>query len=497
MASLTTLIWFDGLNGANPESALLQASDGNFYGTTPFGGVGFNPSAGGGYGTVFRLTVPIFTNSIFAVTSAIACLPYSATLSGKAVAPTGDVAHLRQGKRPCLAERGGQRSAFGNPHELGHWHKHFCRQSDRYQRRICHRRHGGYRGSRSAADVLEQPVNRALGEWDQVYAASMATNATAPYLGEGDMLTFAKVSGPGWLEVAGDGTLSGTPELLNAGTNTFLVSVTDLGGASNTATLFIYVNSPPVFEPESFTKPNGTPGIPYSATITTNATDPDLAAGDILTFYKVTGPAWLNVATNGVLSGTPTDATLGVNSFLLLVIDSGGLSGIGFMDINIVAAIPPAFTSNPFSEPPGMAGQVYSANIATSASDPNAGDQLTFAKIGGPSWLSVAGNGSLSGMPLSTDAGTNSFAVSVTDLDGQSADATMTIDITAVPVVTSISEQGGNLLLSWSGGVPPYQIQTQTNPFDGNWQNLGSPVNVTNLIISPTNAGVFYRIQAQ
>ena len=41
----------------------------------------------------------------------------------------------------------------------------------------------------------------------------------------------------------------------------------------------------------------------------------DLDTGDTLTYAKVSGNAWLNVATNGVLSGTPAQGDVGTNSF--------------------------------------------------------------------------------------------------------------------------------------------------------------------------------------
>jgi uncharacterized repeat protein (TIGR03803 family) len=49
--SLITLVSFNGTNGSRPLAALIQGSDGDFYGTTSYGG------AYGG-GTVFRLSVP-------------------------------------------------------------------------------------------------------------------------------------------------------------------------------------------------------------------------------------------------------------------------------------------------------------------------------------------------------------------------------------------------------------------------------------------------------
>ena len=47
--TFTTLHSFDNTDGANPLARLVQATDGNFYGTTPGGGAN-------GYGTVFKIT---------------------------------------------------------------------------------------------------------------------------------------------------------------------------------------------------------------------------------------------------------------------------------------------------------------------------------------------------------------------------------------------------------------------------------------------------------
>jgi uncharacterized repeat protein (TIGR03803 family) len=54
---LTTLVYFDGFNGANPDAPLVQAPDGSYYGTTLNGGANGN-------GTVFRLSVPALSLSI-------------------------------------------------------------------------------------------------------------------------------------------------------------------------------------------------------------------------------------------------------------------------------------------------------------------------------------------------------------------------------------------------------------------------------------------------
>jgi uncharacterized repeat protein (TIGR03803 family) len=54
--TLTTLHSFASTEGNTPYGALIQATDGNFYGATALGGSGANCTAGGGCGTIFKIT---------------------------------------------------------------------------------------------------------------------------------------------------------------------------------------------------------------------------------------------------------------------------------------------------------------------------------------------------------------------------------------------------------------------------------------------------------
>ena len=54
--ALTTLGSFNGTNGAEPYAGLVQGKDGDFYGTTYSGGARYSRT-NAGFGTIFRLSV--------------------------------------------------------------------------------------------------------------------------------------------------------------------------------------------------------------------------------------------------------------------------------------------------------------------------------------------------------------------------------------------------------------------------------------------------------
>ena len=248
----------------------------------------------------------------------------------------------------------------------------------------------------------------------------------------------------------------------------------------------------PTFATNPLTLPGADAGQAYSANIATNASDLN---GDALTFALVSGPSWLTVASNGALSGTPANTNANTNTFLISATDIAGLSSTDTVYISVTGA--PYFLVNPFTMPGIVAGQNYSGTIATNATDPNTGDTPAFSLTSGPSWLTMAGNGGLSGQPQLANVGTNTFVVSVTDQGGLSSSATMYILVTAPPIQSEILLQSGILNLNWSGGVGPYQLQVTTNLANPTWQDVGSPTTGTNVVITPSNNAAFYRIVGQ
>jgi arylsulfatase A-like enzyme len=140
---------------------------------------------------------------------------------------------------------------------------------------------------------------------------------------------------------------------------------------------------------------------------------------------------WANGVTYDVLANTDlsqanwsaTATSLGGGS--AQIVASGTQ---GFYRVQLGSNTPPAFSSDPILKAPATTNELYSGTLAPNASDANAGDTLTFTKLAGPDWLSVAADGTLTGTP--TQLGADYFSVQVSDNHG--AAATAKLQITAV-----------------------------------------------------------------
>ncbi|HEX5790098.1 MAG TPA: putative Ig domain-containing protein, partial [Luteolibacter sp.] len=77
-------------------------------------------------------------------------------------------------------------------------------------------------------------------------------------------------------------------------------------------------NSAPTWSGATIAKAAATEGAAYAASLAADASDID---ADVLSFAIVSGPAWLSVAADGSLSGTPGSSDVGVNQFTVSVRD--------------------------------------------------------------------------------------------------------------------------------------------------------------------------------
>ena len=140
-------------------------------------------------------------------------------------------------------------------------------------------------------------------------------------------------------------------------------------------------------------------------------------------------------------------------------------NGITFSNIKIevdggeAVNQPPSFSADPITGANGTQDAAYSGSIASDASDLE-GDSLTFSKVSGPEWLTVASNGDLGGTPDSDDVGANAIVVQVADAGGSdTATLNITVDA-AIPALVSDNFADEN--------------RAQTGSLDANWWSSNS-----------------------
>jgi hypothetical protein len=222
------------------------------------------------------------------------------------------------------------------------------------------------------------------------------------------------------------------------------------------------LNESPRFISDPVVGPNAVEDAAYSGTLAASASDPE---GDPMTFSKLSGPAWLTVGSNGALSGTPANSDVGLNAFTVQVSD-GAMLHTATLNITVVNVNDaPTWNTNPIAGVAANANTAYNATLAGLATDVDAGASLAFAKVSGPSWLSVAANGALTGTPAAENQGENVFTVSVSD--GIAAPVVATLNITVNAPLVIVPDVVGLPLASAESNLAAasYIVGTVTTQF--------------------------------
>ncbi len=298
-----------------------------------------------------------------------------------------------------------------------------------------------------------------------------------------------------------NGTLSGTapnltytPSANFNGTDviTFMVNDGTVDSATGTVSITVNpINDAPVALAQSIsTEENSALAVTLTGTDVENST---------LTFAIVSSPS------NGTLSGaapnltyTPVSGYYGSDSFTYTVNDGSVSSANATVAITITAVnASPVFAASPIVLTGASVNVPFTgATLAGSATDPDLGDTITYSKVSGPAWLSVAANGSLSGTPPTGSTGVNSFIVRATDSSSASADATLQITVTLLPLPWSNVDIGTGILLgsaSFNGGTFTQSgsgmVAAQTDGLNFTYQTLSGDGSITARISVLQNTG--------
>ena len=261
---------------------------------------------------------------------------------------------------------------------------------------------------------------------------SYDVNATDP--DAGDVLTYSLTTAPAGMSIDTDtGLIQWTPAPAQAGNPSVIVKVQDQDGLSATQGFTIAVsqtNHAPVI---SSTPPAGVKAEKlYSYPVV--ATDPD--AGDALTYTFASGvPSGMSIdAATGLLQWTPTAAQVGTHSGIIIkVSDQNGLFATQSIDITVK---PANRAPSIGSSAPTVATENEPYIYAVQASDPDAGDTLSYSLPTAPDGMTINQNtGLISWTPASAQIGEHPVIVQVQDQDGLNTTQGYTVTVAVASVI--------------------------------------------------------------
>ena len=240
-----------------------------------------------------------------------------------------------------------------------------------------------------------------------------------------------------WLKFnATTGMLEGTPTNNDVGTLRVNLTISDGRGGKDSHVFdprVLNINDAPVFTSTANTTALVGKAYSYQA----RATDVD--KGDVLEYSLGTAPDGMSVdKSTGLVNWTPTKAQGGTQKVVVKVTD-GHVTVEQTFSLNVYMS--PTITSQP-TRTKIYSGESFDYTLA--ATDPDAGDVLTYSLDGAPAGMTIdASTGHIKWKAANKDVGTHTFKARVTDKHGLSDEQTVTVSVAKRSTVVL----GNNLML--------------------------------------------------
>ncbi len=298
---------------------------------------------------------------------------------------------------------------------------------------------------------------------------------------DGDILSIASVTNP----PHGSSTTNGnyvfyTPDPNYFGTDTFLYTLSDGHGGTDTATITVTIapiNDPPVATDDTITVPKDSTNNQLN--VRANDYDPD---NNPLTITSVTVPLHGTTSTNGLyVFYTPTTGYIGPDSCSYTISDGTGYTDTALVSLTVaIINDPPNANDDTATVLEDSSGNQI--NVLSNDNDPNS-DPLTIISVTQPpNGLVTFTTTIVTYTPNPNYHGSDSFSYTISD-GGSTDSATVTVTITSVndlPVAVNdtatVAEDSSN-----------NQLNVQANDFDDDGDSL-----VITTVTTPAHGSVTF-----
>jgi large repetitive protein len=279
------------------------------------------------------------------------------------------------------------------------------------------------------APTVATPIPNSKAQED--FAFTLNTKPNFSDIDVGDTLTFSATGLPEGLAIeTSTGVISGTAPNAAVGNKNVTVTAKDSQGATVSSTFVLTVEN--TNDAPTVKTPIGDRSISEDTFFSTNIRNnfADMDVGNSLTFTATGLPFGLSITSNGVISGTPTNAAVGNKPITVTANDGNGGTVSSTFTLTVTNTNDAPLVANLIPDTAALEDDTVSINITSYFSDIDTGDTLTYTAIGLPEGLSINSTGTISGKPTNNAVGLRNITVTANDGNGGSISDTFVLTVT-------------------------------------------------------------------